>query len=169
MTKEAYLIVGLFFLMTICTTKKDKFDKTEDEPLFANIDSDELGYKRTVETAQSQISVFLQKLKVKPETSTACVKIFISDNKGNEAFVWLVNPVFNLDTCIAEIFEIPEEFVDFKPGDKLKFIKKDIQDWYILDKEGRMQGGYSLRHMRQRLSIKDQIEFDKYIGVKVYL
>ena len=169
MTKRAYFIVVLFFLTTNCTTKKDKFDRKEDEPLFANIDSNEIGYRRTVETAQSEISHFLQKLKVKPESSTACVKIFIPDDKGKGVFVWLVNPAFKLDTCVAEVFEIPEEFVDFKPGDKLKFIRNDIQDWYILDKEGRMQGGYSLRYMRQRLSTKDQIEFDKYIGVKVYL
>lgn len=161
--------MGLLFLMINCTTTNDKFDRKEDEPLFANLDSDELGYKRTVETAQSQISLFLEKLETKPKTSNACVKIFLPDNEGKGAFIWLVNPVFNLDTCVAEIFEIPAEFVDFRPGDKLKFFKKDIQDWYILDKEGKMQGGYSLRYMRQRLSTKDQIEFDKYIGVKVYL
>jgi uncharacterized protein YegJ (DUF2314 family) len=169
MTKEVYFTMGLFFILSNCTTKQNKFDKKEDEPLFANIDSNELNYKRSVETAQSQISFFLRELKIKTHTSTACVKTFLPDKNGKRAFIWLVNPVFNLDTCIAEIFEIPEEFADYKSGDKLKFVKKDIQDWYILDIEGRMLGGYSLRYMRQRLSAKEQIEFDKYIGVKVYL
>jgi uncharacterized protein YegJ (DUF2314 family) len=154
-------------MVTSCSKKK--FESKEGDPLLANLDSGESNYKKTVEKAQSEMSFFLRELNVKPETSTACVKIFIPNNHDNGAFVWLVNPAFELDTCEAEIFEIPNEFVDFRPGDKLKFNKKDIQDWYILDKEGRMKGGYSLRYMRQKLSEKEQIEFDKYIDVKVYL
>lgn len=169
MIKRAYLIVALFFLMTNCTTKKNKFEGKGDEPLFGAIDSQEADYKKTVEKAQSQIAIFQQELKLKPETSIASVKIFVPDEKEKGAFIWLINPVFNLDSCVAEIVEIPHEFADLKPGDKLKFGKKDIQDWYILDSEGRMQGGYSLRYMRQRLSAKDQAEFDKYVGVKIYL
>jgi uncharacterized protein YegJ (DUF2314 family) len=168
MTKWLYVIISLSFLVTNCSTKK-KFERKEREPLFANLDSDEVNYKKTVKKAQSEISLFQQELIVKPETSTACVKIFIPDNRDKGAFIWLVNPAFELDTCVAEIFEIPNEFGDFRVGDKLKFHKEDIQDWYILDKEGRMKGGFSLRYMRQKLSVKEQIEFDKYIGVKVYL
>jgi uncharacterized protein YegJ (DUF2314 family) len=92
----------------------------------------------------------------------------VTDIHGKTAFIWLINPVINSDTCVAEVFETPKEF-DLKLGDQLNFIRNDIQDWYILDKEGRMDGGYSLRYIRQRLSVKEQIEFDKYIGVKIYL
>jgi uncharacterized protein YegJ (DUF2314 family) len=168
MTKWLCVIVSVFFITTNCSTKK-KFERKEDEPLFANIDSEESDFKKTVEKAQSEISFFQLELDVKPETSTACVKVFIPDNQNKGAFIWLVNPSFELDTCVAEIFEIPNDFLDFRVGDKLKFNKKDIQDWYILDKEGKMKGGYSLRYIRERLSQKEQIEFDKYIGVKVYL
>ncbi|MBN8650373.1 MAG: DUF2314 domain-containing protein [Cytophagales bacterium] len=168
MTKRISYIIGIFFLLSSCSTKETSFDRKDDEPIFANINSDDSEYLMTVKEAQSQINSFIEKLKTKPESSNACVKIPVSDNKGKTAFTWLVNPVFDLDSCVAEIFEIPSEF-DLKQGDKLKFIKNDIQDWYILDQEGRMEGGYSLRYMRKRLSIKDQMEFDKYIGVKVYL
>ena len=168
MTKWLCVIIGLSLAMTDCSTKK-KFEQKEDEPLFANLDSDELNYKKAVERAQSEMAFFQRELVVKPETSTACVKVFIPDRHNKGAFVWLVNPVFELDTCTAEIFEIPDEFVDLRVGDKLKFNKQDIQDWYILDNEGKMKGGYSLRYMRQKLTEKEQIEFDKYIGVKMYL
>jgi uncharacterized protein YegJ (DUF2314 family) len=168
MTNWLYVIISLSFLVTNCSTKQ-KFARKDDEPLFANLDSDELNYTETVKKAKSEISLFQQELIVKPETSTACVKILIPDNQEKGAFIWLVNPTFELDTCVAEIFEIPNEFEDFRVGDKLKFHKEDIQDWYILDKDGRMKGGYSLRYMRLKLSEKEQIEFDKYIGVKVYL
>src|SRR5688572_19999746 len=147
MTKWLCAIISFFFMMANCSTKK-KFERKEDEPLFANIDSDELNFKKSVEKAQSEMPFFQQELDVKQETATACVKVFIPDNQNKGAFIWLVNPTFELDTCIAEIFEIPNGFVNFRVGDKLRFNKKDIQDWYILDKDGKMKGGYSLRYMR---------------------
>ncbi len=168
MTGGRYFIAGLFIIIS-CTPNKNKFETKNNEPVFANLDSDEIELKKTVDKAQSQISLFVQKLKSKPETSSACVKIYIPDNKGKGAYIWLAHPVFDTDTCVAMIFEIPAEFTHLKPGDKLKFKKDRIQDWYILDKEGKMEGGYSLRYIRQKLSTtKEQEDFDKYIGVKVY-
>lgn len=168
MKKALWVITSLLLIMVACSDKR-KFDPKKDEPLFAVIDSNDELFRMTVEKAQSEINWFQNELNSKSETAMASVKIRIPDNQNNDAFIWLINPSFESDTCVAEVFEIPAESFDFKVGDKLRFHKKDVQDWYILDQEGKMKGGYSLRYMRQKLSRKDQIEFDKYIGVKVYL
>lgn len=162
----------LFFslLLTIgCTIVNNKTFAQGDEPRFINVDSKEAEYKLTVEKAQRQLSLFEKKLKVMPETSYSNVKTFIPDTNGGGAFIWLSEPVFHGDTCIAVIFEIPSEFTNLKVGDPWKFHKKDMLDWYILDKEGRMEGGFSLRYHRSKLSGEKQKEFDEYVGVKEYL
>lgn len=88
MKEWLWVIISVLFIITGCSDKR-KFDSTEDEPLFAVIDLNDATYKKTVEKAQSEIDMFQKELDNKPETSNACVKIKITDNQKNEAFVWL--------------------------------------------------------------------------------
>jgi uncharacterized protein YegJ (DUF2314 family) len=169
MTKTIQLITFSFLLLNGFIVVNNKTLAQGDEPRFVNADSKDAEYKLTVEKAQRLLPLFEKTLKAMPETSYANVKTYIPDSDGGGAFIWLSDPVFRGDTCIAQIFEIPAAFTNLKVGDRLKFHKKDIKDWYILDKEGRMEGGFSLRYHRSKLSGEKQKEFDEYVGVKEYL
>jgi uncharacterized protein YegJ (DUF2314 family) len=147
---------------------KKIFEKQE-EPLFMNLDSKNEEYKKTVYLAQKQMPRFIEMLKITPEKSKSCVKVYIPLDSIEGAYIWLNYPEFKGDSCTACIFEIPPEYKGLYPGDQLEFSKDDIQDWFIIDENGGMEGGFSLRYQRSKLSIKRQMEFDKYIGVKKYL
>ncbi len=67
----------------------------------------------------------------------------------------------------AALFEVPSEFDAFKIGDAFTMRDGEILDWMI-NRDGTLHGGYSLRVQRERLGAAEQAAFDAQIGVERY-
>nr|WP_275891184.1 DUF2314 domain-containing protein [Acinetobacter ursingii] len=69
----------------------------------------------------------------------------------------------------ARVFELPSEFQWLKVGQWLKFEESTLLDWYILNENAEMEGGYSLKYQRSLLPENKWREFDEKIGIKGFI
>jgi len=67
----------------------------------------------------------------------------------------------------GELFEVPADFKSHKVGDRLVVPEEDVLDWMIND-NGKMHGGFSLRYQRELLSDAERLAFDEHVGVTEY-
>ena len=166
------IIVLIFLLACIvsCTITNQKDVENEaNEPMMSSLDSNDIGYKNSLEKSHQELPYFIEKIKTLNHEEIACVKIYIPQNEDEGGYFWLINPEFKNNNCKATIFEIPQEFGNLKPGMHLDFQIKEIQDWFILYNNGDMEGGYTLRHQRSTLPKGKREEFDIHMGVKKYI
>ena len=152
-------------------SKFRKEDSVLEEPQFMSIDKGNAKFKKATEDARSIIDIFKMALENLPQDVFACVKFYIPESQNSEsgANIWLTQPFFESGSCLAQPFELPEEFTWIKVGQWLKFPEEDILDWYLLSDDGDLQGGFSLRCQREFIPIEKQTEYDERIGVKNYL
>ena len=136
-----------------------------------NISNDDSAFQKTIIDAQSTLPNFKEILTSLPDNTYSCVKVYlpesIDSNRG--AYIWLMNPFFEEGFCYAQPFELPQEFTWIEVGEWIKFDEREIIDWYLLSNSGELRGGYSLRYQRSKISKEKKLEFDRRIGVKVYL
>ena len=142
-----------------------------EEPLFMNIKKGDENFKKAINDARSTIDVFKSKLENISEDTYACVKFFLPENPDSEegANIWLTASFFEGGYCLAQPFELPEEYTWIKVGQWLKLPEEDILDWYLLSDSGDLEGGFSLRCQRELTPLEKREAFDKRVGVKNYL
>lgn len=122
-------------------------------------------YQATIEAAQDSLDEFRELL---PEfdSSSALIKTELSDGEA-QAFVWLMNTQASGEGFVAELFEVPDSISGLQVGQAFEIGSEAILDWMIND-DGRLHGGFSLRYHREKLSAKEQAAFDTHIGVINY-
>ncbi len=136
-------------------------------PRFVQIRSHDAAYQRTIQEAQASLDHFLRQL---PNDGTprpeALVKTRLTE--GDEsALMWLNNTAITGTDLTAVLFEVPTSFRHFHVGDRLTIRAADVLDWMI-NEDGRLMGGFSLRYQRSLLSEDEQQRFDDHIGVDDY-
>jgi uncharacterized protein YegJ (DUF2314 family) len=67
----------------------------------------------------------------------------------------------------ASVFEIPPEFKGYREGDELEVPETAVVDWMV-NRDGVLHGGFSLRYQRSLLPEGQRAEFDQHIGVLRY-
>ena len=96
----------------------------------------------------------------------AMVKTEITE-ADNRAFMWLSNTRRLGSGFVGEFFEVPAAFSQHKVGDSLEITKDSVMDWMVND-NGVLHGGYSIRYQRSQLPEVERAEYDAYIGVTRY-
>ena len=91
---------------------------------------------------------------------------FVHDN-GN-MFVWLRVVASSEAGFTGELFEAPAELCEYEIGDSFDIENAEIVDWMI-NHDGAMHGGYTIRAHRATLDAKEQARLDKHLGVRDYL
>lgn len=83
-------------------------------------------------------------------------------------FVWL-RVVESSDTGFTgELFEVPADLRDHEIGDTFNLEDAAIIDWMI-NHDGAMHGGYTIRAHRATLDDKEQARLDEHLGVRHYM
>ncbi|MFZ6735165.1 DUF2314 domain-containing protein [Undibacterium sp. Ji42W] len=83
-------------------------------------------------------------------------------------FMWL-RVIETSDTSFTgELFEVPAELRDYEIGDTFNLEDTAIIDWMI-NHDGAMHGGYTIRAHRATLDVEEQAKLDKHLGVVHYL
>lgn len=138
-----------------------------DEPLFMSVRSDSPEFLETVRDAQSSLTEFRRRLAACDLVeSSPCVKVRLVD--GDEcAFLWLLVVSADETSFVGSIFEIPPEFKSYRVGDELTVEPQSVLDWMI-NENGTLHGGYSLRYQRNLLPEHKRSRFDEHIGVTRY-
>ncbi len=82
--------------------------------------------------------------------------------------MWLNNTALAGEAFTAELFEVPDTLPNHKVGDRHTVTLDELLDWMVND-NGQLSGGFSLRYHRQRLADDEKLEYDEFIGVSEYL
>lgn len=136
-------------------------------PRFDHVRSSDPAYQQTILDAQESIEQFRAML---PSDGTprpdALIKTKLVDG-DNSAFMWLNNTATEGDNFTAELFEVPDTLPNFTIGVRYVVTLEELMDWMV-NENGRLTGGFSLRYNRARMSDADKLDFDQHIGVTEY-
>ena len=96
------------------------------------------------------------------------VKVCILEfGEANGEYVWLLPPVQYEDGLFSgPIGNIPSRQSGYEYGDKFVIAKDEIADWKYVE-DGILQGGFTFRLMRSRLSEDEQRQLDNFTGFQV--
>ena len=94
------------------------------------------------------------------------VKTLIEEG-GYKAHLWLYLVQIEGTKIIGELFEVPEELSSYKVGGRIEMNIGSLEDWMIND-NGVLYGGYSLRYARSKMTQSEQERFDDHVGVEKY-
>jgi uncharacterized protein YegJ (DUF2314 family) len=137
-------------------------------PRFDHVRSSDPAYQQTLLDAQESIEQFRAML---PSDGTprpdALIKTKLVDG-DNSAFMWLNNTANEGDNFTAELFEVPDTLPNFTIGVRHVVTLEELMDWMV-NENGRLTGGFSLRYNRARMSDADKLDFDQHIGVTEYV
>jgi uncharacterized protein YegJ (DUF2314 family) len=135
---------------------------------FSQVQSDDPAFRQTIIDARNSIELFRSMLNTdgspRPD---ALIKIRIVDGE-NSAFMWLNNTAAQGMNFTAELFEVPDTLPSYKEGDRFSLTTEELMDWMVND-DGRLSGGYSLRYARTQMSDSEKRDFDRYVGVSDYI
>ncbi len=130
------------------------------------VTSDDEAIQLTIKEAKNSILNFKQLIDKFSHEYSPMIKYTIEDN-NYKMHMWLIVEEVKNHCFIASLFEVPSEFTSYKEGDLFEIEENEILDWMI-NIEGEVHGGYSLRYQREQLSEIKQIEFDEYTGIKTF-
>lgn len=138
-----------------------------DEPIFMAIRGSDPAFQQTVRDAQASLPEFRRLLKSEHAAQWyPCVKTRVTAGEES-AFIWLSVVEVLPSGFVASVFEIPGEFEGIRVGDEIQVADTDVMDWMI-NRDGELLGGFSLRYQRSKLPPDKRAEFDEHVGVSKY-
>jgi uncharacterized protein YegJ (DUF2314 family) len=165
----------------------EAFDKDQNEPLFIAMRDDNAALANAVKRAKETLPCFRNAFS-KPQYRRACFMAktlfvdtgeagkgavvwkthFADDYAGRPtAHIWLrLNDVLE-DLLFCSTFEAPESFGGLSAGQSFVLGPDDTEDWMI-NQNGRLYGGLSLRLQRSIIPASDRDSFDRYAGITEY-
>jgi len=136
-------------------------------PRFDHVRSSDPAYQKTIEDAHRFLSHFRDLLSADgTPRADALVKTRLVDGE-NSSFMWLNNTAIDGNNFTAELFEVPDSLPNYKVGTRVAVTLDDLMDWMV-NENGRLTGGFSLRYNRDRMTDAEKHDFDEYIGVDEY-
>lgn len=136
-------------------------------PSFAQIQGSDLEYQQTIQDAKNTLDVFRKMLPQNGDSMfDASVKIKIVDGDAS-SYMWLFNTRMSGDNFVAELYDVPRNFKSINSGDVFDVNPDDLLDWMV-NLEGTLYGGYSIRYHRSKLSADEVEDFDDHVGIIKY-
>lgn len=170
---RASIIVAISLIAVFAepAMSESKFSQKHDEPLFIAVKSKDPEFAQAIKQSQASLPVFRALLAV-PEhaRSTGAIRMVKTRIvEGSESmWLWLNVETDKSNGFTASVFEAPPEFPDLKPGAVRTIQDSEVADWAVIDDNGLVNGGYSLRLQRARRPEVERAAYDSYIGAKTY-
>ncbi len=127
------------------------------------IDSQNQKVQESIQKARSSVKTFRELIKEFGFIFTPMIKFTLEDN-GHKTHMWLLVGNVKETSFEASLFEVPSNFTSYHVGDKFEIEESQILDWMI-NKDGDVYGGFSLRYHRELLNEIEKEEFDRHVGI----
>ena len=157
--------------------KKIKFEEPQAEPLFMTVPSNGEELSHAHARAAASMAEFRAHIERQGDHICSAKLRFKDPNESNRTgndvllFLWLTAIEYNTTSgsYIGTFFEVPPELSEWHcAGQKLEFDGADIFDWMVND-DGILHGGFTLRVNRKRLPEGEREAFDRYVGVRQWV
>ena len=163
--------------MTFWRKKKSKFDEPQVEPLFMLVPSMEEELSLAYVQAAESMTEFRAHIERQGDHICSAKLRFKDPNASDRAgkdvllFLWLTAVKYSAasDAYIGTFFEVPPALSEWHwAGQRLEFDGADVFDWMVND-DGILHGGFTLRVNRRRLPEGEREAFDRYVGVRQWV
>lgn len=146
--------------------EESRFDQPQDEPLFIATHTESPEFQAALEAAFASLGHFRGLVeRFSSSEATPLVKLnFPEDN----LWLWLMVLATDDDGFFVETFEAPPELPHLKPGTRFFVSDEQVADWMLND-NGQLHGGFTLRLQRSLRPAEERPSFDTYVGVSEYL
>jgi uncharacterized protein YegJ (DUF2314 family) len=158
------------------TTNKSKYAETQSEPLFMAVRESDSDLQAAYACAAATIPHFIEELN-RGGSGFYMAKLRFRDPEWSERvgenkfmFLWLTDVHYHAAERVfsGEFFEVPPEFQKWhQDGKRLGFDPEDIFDWAVI-RQGRLNGGFTMRVQREHLPEMERDAYDRYVGISFY-
>ncbi|TWU43704.1 hypothetical protein Poly51_62260 [Rubripirellula tenax] len=122
-------------------------------------------YQECVANARATLDEF-RSMMPRFDSHSCLIKTKLDDGESS-GFVWLFNATASDSGFTAELFEVPPSVPLLSVGQVFDIADADVVDWMIND-DGTLYGGFSLRYHRANLPPDERPAFDAHVGVTNY-
>jgi len=149
---------------------ESKPDEAIVEPLFMAVPNQDPEWLATIRVARASVnklrSLYNALSKREPPVYFS-IKAALKDGNGGNGNIWLLLKQVDSDGFFATPFELPKEFISIKVGEVIFVPDTALLDWMV-NEDGILHGGFSLRYQRSKLPIEQHATYDSHIGVTQY-
>lgn len=155
-----YLLLGLAIA---CNSKTDKVTSVELTDVY-NLSSNDEEMNSAIEKARQSVSQFWSAFESGDATlSTFALKMAFPDAIGGHEHIWIVDLTREDNEYYGIVGNEPVNTTHVVIGQRIKIEESRISDWMYL-KDNVLQGGYTLRVLRSRMTPEEQKQFDYSVG-----
>lgn len=149
--------------------KKDDDDrsiKREGTPDVMLLNKDDEGMKKAIETARKTLPNFITALKKEMPTGEgfSLKKAFLDSKKVEH--LWIGEITYDGKKFKGVVQNEPLEIKNIEMGKEVEILPNEITDWMFIEEET-LQGGYSIRLLRARMTPEQRKKFDKEFPYKI--
>jgi len=153
----------------------ESFGDDSDEPVFMALKKSDPALSGAAERARATIGRFRELIAgLQGDDVFHSAKLRVRDPERSEAegkdwffYVWVHFVRIDGDGFVGETIRAPTGAPQLEDGQVHRFAESEIYDWMVND-DGRLHGGFSLRVMRTKLPEEQRAAYDRYIGVVSY-
>ena len=136
-------------------------------PRFNFVKGDDPELQWATVAARATLDAFRELIRAAKVTGALSMfKTRLTDGQ-NAAFMWLCDATEAGTGFQGRLFEVPANWTTHKVDDSVTVSEIDILDWMV-NADGHLHGGFSIRVMRERKPASERKQYDEYIGVRTY-
>ncbi len=136
------------------------------EPNIYSTPGDDQEMNEAIASARNTLEQFKVALESNSyDTSKFALKVRFKTATGAE-HIWVTSIIFHNGDYFGLVDNLPNLATQVKLGEKYKIEMKDITDWMYVDK-GVLQGGYTIKLLRNRMSQAERVKFDTEFPFKI--
>ncbi|RPD47176.1 DUF2314 domain-containing protein [Hymenobacter sediminis] len=156
------LITCILLVFTSCTPPTDKVERPG-KPTIYNVRTEDAEMNHAMKQGKATLPKFLTNIS-KPDStiSNPAVKVHYDDGEQRE-FLWIGDPVFEDGQWYGTVDNTPEYTTQVVAGQKVRIDTTVVVDWNYT-KDNRLEGGYTVKLLRDRMTPEEREEFDQSTG-----
>ena len=147
-------------------SQQSAYHRDDDEPVFMAIGRDSPGLLEAIEKAGETLPDFIEAFQAGRHSDQAYVvkACFLGEDEDDRAHIWVLVDQMQDDDLVCSPIQIPTGFTGLEEGEIFLLKQDQVEDWMI-NVDGLIYGGYSLRLAREMTPKTGRAEFDKHIGL----
>jgi uncharacterized protein YegJ (DUF2314 family) len=154
------LVLLLFINIFSCNNNTQRQIVGKDSTTLTIVDSDDREMEVAIALAKSSLDRFDSALFSNDSNfHSFALKVRFPYGENNGEHIWLSGISKNNGVYTGIVNNVPEYVSNIKLNDTIQINKKDISDWMYL-KKNILQGGFTMKLIRKRMSPQERLELD---------
>lgn len=164
MLKQKLAIAIIFLGILSCSKNQNTKTEREGEPTIYTVPDTDEEMNDAIKIANQTLETFNEALRSEnPIVSYFALKTRFDTPDGSE-HIWLSIISFKDNKYFGVVDNLPESTTEVNLGDTIQITNDNISDWMYIDNQ-KLQGGYTIRLLRNRMSEEERKMFDAESGL----